>query len=55
MHTYNRRTVGNGDLCKVRVGTIKQIGKHVSTATYTHITVEELYESVTSVGFVGGL
>jgi hypothetical protein len=27
-HTYSRRTVGNSDLCTVRVGTIKRIGKH---------------------------
>jgi hypothetical protein len=53
-HTYSTRTVGNGDLCMVRVGAIKRIGKHVSAATYMHVTVEELQESVTSVRFVQG-
>jgi hypothetical protein len=26
-HTYSRRTVGNGDLCMFRVGTVKWIAK----------------------------
>jgi hypothetical protein len=36
MHTYSRRTVGNGDFCTVRVGKIKLISKYVSAAKYKH-------------------
>jgi hypothetical protein len=43
-HIYSRITAGNSDLCTFHVGTIKWIGKHVSTATYTHNTVEELVQ-----------
>jgi hypothetical protein len=55
-HTYSNRTVGNGDVCMVNVGTIKRIGKYtyVSAAMYMHITVGELQESVTSVRFMQG-